>query len=76
MAGADYYSCDLCGRKTFYDAELQYEAWRDNGKRNSNPVTGHPWPIGAGAMAVLCVDCAKTHAITIAPNAQADTRHE
>ena len=24
MAGADYYSCDKCGRKTFYDAEVNY----------------------------------------------------
>ena len=25
MAGADYYSCDKCGRKTFYDAEVNYD---------------------------------------------------
>jgi len=66
MAGCDYYSCDVCGRKTFYDAEVQYESW--DGKRNENPVTHHPWPVGVGAMAVLCDECAKTHAITVAPN--------
>lgn len=28
MAGADYYSCDKCGRKTFYDVVVcdQYES--------------------------------------------------
>ncbi len=25
MAGADYYSCDKCGRKTYYDAEVDYD---------------------------------------------------
>jgi len=24
MAGADYYSCDECSCKTFYDAEVEY----------------------------------------------------
>jgi hypothetical protein len=26
MAGCDYYSCDICGCKTFYDAEVDYES--------------------------------------------------
>lgn len=25
MAGADYLSCDVCGCKTIYDAEVNYE---------------------------------------------------
>ena len=25
MAKADYYLCDKCGRKTFYDSEVDYE---------------------------------------------------
>jgi len=62
MAGCDYYSCDVCGRKTFYDAELSYYGDAEN------PVTHHPWPNGAGAMIVLCTECAKTHTITVMPN--------
>ncbi len=61
MAGADYYSCDVCGFKTFYDAELSYEK---NG--NHNPKTGHMWPNGnVGDMAVICKECSKTHLIQI-----------
>lgn len=25
MAAADYYHCDLCGGKTFYDADIDWE---------------------------------------------------
>jgi hypothetical protein len=53
MAWADYYSCDSCGCKTFYDANLSYD------ERNVNPETDHPWPDGnVGYMRVLCKDCA------------------
>ena len=63
MAGGDYYSCDLCGSKTFYDANLSYYEF---GEPNENPVTGHPWPDGnVGEMAVLCKECIKTHEIII-----------
>ena len=54
MAGADYYSCDICGRKTFYDSDLNY----DRGE-NENPETHHLWPDGnVGWMVVICKDCA------------------
>ena len=58
MAGVDYYSCDACGPKTFYDADLQYH-------ENENPVTHHPWPDGVGEMLVLCPSCAKDNKIII-----------
>ena len=55
MAMADYYLCDVCGRKTFYDAELYYEM--DNGNN---------WFLhGVGDMKVICEDCAKTNRIVI-----------
>ena len=34
MAAADYYGCDLCGSKTFYDAELDYDF---QPSRHTNP---------------------------------------
>jgi hypothetical protein len=53
MALADYYLCDKCGCKTFYDANLSYD---DDAV---NPETGHPWPNGdIGYMIVLCKKCA------------------
>ena len=59
MATADYYLCDLCDAKTFYDAELMY----DYGLKN--PLTSHPWPNGVGAMMVICVNCAKEHELKV-----------
>ena len=58
MAMADYYLCDKCGSKTFYDANLHYE---DDEKRGY-------WLFGAGDIAVLCVNCAKTHRVKIVEN--------
>lgn len=58
MAAADYYLCDVCGNKTFYDAELHYDG-------NENPDTHHERPVGVGHMVVLCQDCAKTHKVII-----------
>jgi hypothetical protein len=51
MAGADYYSCDICGCKTFYDAQLDYD---DNGDLPR-----------VGDMKVLCNECAETHRVVI-----------
>jgi hypothetical protein len=63
MASADYYLCDTCGGKTFYDAALSY---REHGEPNENPETHHQWPDGnVGDMAVICRECAKTHSIVI-----------
>jgi len=30
MAGADYYACDVCGDKTFYDARIDWTAQHDH----------------------------------------------
>ncbi len=55
MAGADYYSCDACGSKTFYDADLNYE---EDEQGN--------WVIPrVGEMKVLCPECAKTKTVQI-----------
>ena len=67
MAAADYYLCDVCGGKTFYDANLSYGNYGD---RNEDPDTHHPWPDGnVGLMLVLCRDCAKAHTVSMTPNA-------
>jgi len=63
MAGAEYYGCDVCGAKTFYDAELDYESHMCGVP--ANPDTGIPWPSGVGYMVVLCPACAETHAVKI-----------
>ncbi len=55
MAGADYYSCDVCHDKTFYDAELD---WEDD-------VDKPFLPVGAGQMKVICPKCAKTYEVVV-----------
>ena len=63
MALADFYLCDACNGKTFYDARLAYD---EHGEPNSNSETNHPWPDGdVGDMAVICKECSKTHTIVI-----------
>lgn len=60
MAACDYYSCDLCGGKTFYDAYLEYDL-----------PTEPPYEVrlpGVGAMKVICVACADTNAVTVHPS--------
>jgi len=56
MANADYYLCDCCGERTFYDADLEY---CDNGDSKMLPNR-------VGKMLVLCKECAKTKEIIIA----------
>lgn len=55
MALEDYYLCDVCDGKTFYDAQLDYRETEDG-----------PWlPNGAADIAVLCQKCAKTHEVVV-----------
>ena len=58
MAASDYYLCDSCGCKVFYDAEVSYE------QDNSSPG-GKPWPDNVGSMAVLCRTCSQTKRVVI-----------
>ena len=55
MSGADYYSCDVCWCKTFYDADLNYEEDGD-----FNYVLPR-----VGEMKVICKECAKTKTVKI-----------
>lgn len=60
MALADYYLCDVCKAKTFYDANVNYcdDRWMTDGRCKMIPN-------GAGDMAVLCMECAKTHKVIV-----------
>jgi len=58
MAGGDYRSCDVCGCKTYYDADLQYDFG-----------TYPRWGLRLGDWKVICIECAKTHECVIVPRA-------
>jgi hypothetical protein len=75
MALADYRLCDICGRKAFYDANLNYqfdeEEWtrkkittEDSVKQAGEVVEGLKLD-NLGDWAVICRDCAKTHKCVI-----------
>lgn len=59
MASSDYYLCDVCNSKTFYDAEVHYDAM------NSHPVTHALLPDNVGDMAVICERCAQTFKVAV-----------
>ena len=84
MAGGDYRSCDVCGGKTFYDANLSYgdeSDWADYMPYRvaGNEQYGDPEALQkygmrlpyVGDWAVICDDCAKTHRTQIVPIANA-----
>ena len=78
MAMSDYRSCDVCGSKAFYDAQLNYEdgskvdgkwvysetPYRIAGKDQGQYGTGLCY---VGDWAVICISCAKTHRTAIVP---------
>lgn len=69
MAGADYYSCDKCGCKTFYDAVLPYGDY-DDGLYSPRDT---PMPDGnVGDMMVICKECAKTNKIILVPKIEGE----
>lgn len=63
MAAADYYLCDKCDAKTFYDANLTDDWW------SHNPYEGLD-------MAVLCEKCSATHEVVIVERKERETSHE
>lgn len=62
MALSDYYLCDVCESKTFYDANLDYE-YDEKTKRNKLPRVG--------VICVLCEECAEKFNIVIVKKTQA-----
>ncbi|EKA8140893.1 hypothetical protein WMR50_006640 [Pseudomonas aeruginosa] len=73
MAAGDYYSCDVCGSKCFYDANLNYERPDKNGNDSwGHPIQAEEMMLGknckldyCGDMAALCRDCLVTHEIVV-----------
>ncbi|PHS59660.1 MAG: hypothetical protein COB03_02125 [Alteromonas sp.] len=64
MAAADYYLCDKCSRKAFYDANLNYDFDRGTAKDGSFKLDY------VGDMAVLCDDCAEGYEVVIQPKSK------
>lgn len=58
MAMADYYLCNVCGYKAFYDSRLNHEV-DEKGNHSLDYV---------GQMAVICTQCADTHHVEIRRN--------
>jgi hypothetical protein len=57
MAAADYKLCDVCGCKTFYDSNLDYDF-------QAFPATGLA---RLGDWAAICNNCADTYEVRIVP---------
>ena len=55
MALVDYYQCDVCQEKAFYDANIPWD-------------TFYAWRLGQ--MKAICADCSKTHEIVIVPRSE------
>ena len=62
MAAIDYYMCDVCRSKCFYDAELN---WEDR-KEGKIEIYGDKYSLdNCGDIAAICLECSKTHKIEI-----------
>ena len=60
MPGRDYYRCDVCGGRTFYEGGLHFDpAWK---KRR---IDDADLPVGAGDMRVLCLACAEYNEVVV-----------
>jgi hypothetical protein len=55
MAAIDYRLCDVCGAKSFYDSDLNYDF-------DEYPDTGL---FNLGNWVCLCRECSKTHDIEV-----------
>lgn len=74
MAAADYYLCDKCGGKCFYDASLNYEypdkdgndSWGNQIKDELVKGAGYKLDY-LGDIAALCRECSETHEVIVRP---------
>ena len=67
MAMADYYLCDVCGNKCFYDANLNWEVDDNTGEWSLDHM---------GDMAAICQGCAATHEIRVVRKDAPEDRHD
>lgn len=74
MAYADYRLCDVCQKKVFYDANLNYEqdCEVEGSVRNAGEMMPNTQLDYLGDWAVICRDCAKTHECIVRPRALAE----
>lgn len=61
MAGADYWKCELCGAKAFYDAAVSWDT----------AYVGHNEYGEPTSVVALCEACDKTHEIKVVPRLNA-----
>lgn len=73
MAAADYYLCDICEQKCFYDANLNWEcSTKDDPIPLEEQVFGMDMRLDyCGDIMALCRNCAKTHELRIVPKGTA-----
>ncbi len=62
MALIDYYRCDVCGGKTFYDADVNYACPTITHEGQTYP--SYPY---VGDMKVVCPKCANHWEVKLAP---------
>lgn len=67
MAYADYYLCDVCEGKAFYDATIT-----DSRYLSRYPDSGADKNYGTVDMKVLCPKCAETHRVVIEKRGYSD----
>lgn len=60
MAGADYFRCDVCDGKAFYDANLNWNYDEQMPGRPELPALGY-----VGTMIVICNECYPKHKAVI-----------
>jgi hypothetical protein len=68
VASGDYRSCDVCGCKVFYDANLDYDNFSDFAKSGGalfNNERSYLELHTLGAWTVLCKSCTLTHVIKL-----------
>lgn len=74
MALADYRLCDVCERKAFYDANLNYDFEKADDEQSTVRQCGEPVAYRLdylGDWVVLCEECAKTHEVIVIPRSAA-----
>jgi hypothetical protein len=72
MAAGDYRSCDVCGGKAFYDANLNYEGGKMRVDPEAFRIAGQPQAWGmcldyVGDWAVICTNCSPRFRTAIVP---------
>ena len=57
MAASDYWKCEVCGAKAFYDASIDWET--------TNIGKDADYWVATDALMALCEGCHKTHTLIV-----------